>query len=71
MTRALLTMCLAAVILIAAPAANAGRACTGHTPCAACKNCHGCKWCAKDGGTSGVCKKNANFEADRFCSESQ
>jgi hypothetical protein len=45
-------------------ASNAGRACKGLTPCAACKNCHGCKWCAKDGGTCGVCKSNAAKERD-------
>ena len=33
--------------------------CTGSDPCNACKNCKYCKHCAKDGGTCGVCKRNA------------
>jgi hypothetical protein len=58
------TILLAAFVLAFAPAANAGRACKGKTPCDACKNCHGCKWCAKDGGTCGVCKRsNSNSPA--------
>lgn len=33
--------------------------CTGSDPCYACKNCKYCKHCAKDGGTCGVCKRQA------------
>lgn len=33
--------------------------CTGSDPCTACKNCKYCKHCAKDGGTCGVCKRQA------------
>lgn len=68
MTRARLITLLTGIMLLIAPAANAGRACTGQTPCTACKNCHGCRWCAKDGGTCGVCKKSTNYQADPLCS---
>jgi hypothetical protein len=31
--------------------------CTGSTPCNVCKNCSSCGYCAKRGGTCGVCKR--------------
>lgn len=40
-----------------------GRRCTGSAYCRVCKNCSACRYCAKNGGTCGVCNRSKSYRS--------
>lgn len=53
----LATLMIAVLLLISGTDTVHAATCIGADPCNACKNCHYCGFCAKRGGTCGVCKR--------------
>lgn len=59
-TKRLLSLAFVTALLLGGIFSDGSLAtCTGSDPCNACKNCKYCRHCAKEGGTCGVCKRNA------------